>query len=134
MWLGCSRWNSQNNNEQLSLESINFEEILKEDRSYLDLVYEIGLTMGMKLDSQIEQFDFYFYNKENNMIFLFSDKNKNYFYQIDEIYKIIKNYYELNSDNLQIYLLDCKFKNDEDKLNCLTQIEDISDQIKIVVV
>ncbi len=127
-------WNSQNNNEQLSLESINFEEILKEDRSYLDLVYEIGLTMGMKLDSQIEQFDFYFYNKENNMIFLFSDKNKNYFYQIDEIYKIIKNYYELNSDNLQIYLLDCKFKNDEDKLNCLTQIEDISDQIKIVVV
>ena len=125
-------WNSQNNNEQLSLESINFEEILKEDRSYLDLVYEIGLTMGMKLDSQIEQFDFYFYNKENNMIFLFS--NKNYFYQIDEIHKIIKNYYELNSDNLQIYLLDCKFKNDEDKLNCLTQIEDISDQIKIVVV
>lgn len=127
-------WNSQNNNEQLSLESINFEEILKEDRSYLDLVYEIGLTMGMKLDSQIEQFDFYFYNKENNMIFLFSDKNKNGFYQIDEIHKIIKNYYELNSDNLQIYLLDCKFKNDEDKLNCLTQIEDISDQIKIVVV
>ncbi len=127
-------WNSQNNNEQLSLESINFEEILKEDRSYLDLIYEIGLTMGMKLDSQIEQFDFYFYNKENNMIFLFSDKYKNGFYQIDEIHKIIKNYYELNSDNLQIYLLDCKFKNDEDKLNCLTQIEDISDQIKIVVV
>ena len=51
-----------------------------------------------------------------------------------KIHKIIKNYYELNSDNLQIYLLDCKFKNDEDKLNCLTQIEDISDQIKIVVV
>lgn len=127
-------WNSQTNNEQLSLETINFEQILKEDRTYLDLVYEIGLNMGMKLDTHIEQFDSYFYNKENNMIFLFSDKNKNDFYKRDEICQIIKNYYELNSDNLQVYLLDCKFKNDEDKLNCLTQIEDISDQIKIVVV
>lgn len=127
-------WSLQNNNEQLSLETINFEQILKDNRTYLDLAYEIGLTMGMRLDSHIEQFESHFYNKENNMIFLFSDSNRNNSYEIEKIHEIIKNYYELNSDNLQVYLLDCKFKNDQDKLNCLAQIEDISDQIKIVVV
>ena len=118
---------------------LDFENKIKENTSVENLIYEIILRVGelplnTKIESEILYNNKVYYDELKYCLFLLEPAIDSNYYNIENIIKIVKNFY---SNNLKIYLNDKYFENDQDKINFAESIKNIKDgswEIELVVI
>lgn len=118
---------------------LDFENKIKENTSIENLIYEIILRVGelplnTKIESEILYNNKVYYDELKYCLFLLEPAIDSNYYNIENIIKIVKNFY---SNNLKIYLNDKYFENDQDKINFAESIKNIKDgswEIELVVI
>ncbi len=118
---------------------LNFENKIQENTSIENLIYEIILRVGelplnIKIKNQILYNNKIYYDELKYCLFLLEPSINSNYYNIENIIKIVKNFY---SNNLKIYLNDKYFENDQDKINFVESIKNIKDgswEIELVVI
>lgn len=119
---------------------LNFENKIQENTSVENLIYEIILRVGelplnIKIKSEILYNNKVYYDELKYCLFLLEPSINSNYYNIENIIKVIKNFY--NNNNLKIYLNDKYFENDQDKINFAESIKNIKDgswEIELVVI
>lgn len=119
---------------------LNFENKIQENTSIENLIYEIILRVGelplnIKIKNQILYNNKIYYDELKYCLFLLEPSINSNYYNIENIIKVIKNFY--NNNNLKIYLNDKYFENDQDKINFAESIKNIKDgswEIELVVI
>ena len=119
---------------------LNFENKIQENTSIENLIYEIILRVGelplnIKIKSEILYNNKVYYDELKYCLFLLEPSINSNYYNIENIIKVIKNFY--NNNNLKIYLNDKYFENDQDKINFAESIKNIKDgswEIELVVI
>lgn len=136
-----NEWKSKNieSYNQFKLQLNESVSKLEHNFNALELAYEIALKIGVQLDNNLIQKEFleqkYYFVENNSIVFFFEPMNNQKFYS--EIDKVIDEIYHEQTDKsaiMNIYLLDELFESQEQKLNCIEQINSISTQIKITVI
>ncbi len=118
---------------------LNFENKIKENTNIENLIYEIILRVGelplnIKIENEILYNNKIYYDELKYCLFLLEPSINSNYYNIENIIKIVKNFY---SNNLKIYLNDKYFENDQDKINFAESIKNINDgswEIELVVI